>query len=655
MDSRIWELSDLLLAMFRFFGLSGTWERLFYRDDKKKDKTAQTIEALERLLQDWTMDGYDPSTELALLTILVEIMYMLDVDIQSPSILRKDRILSLKRSKQQADQCAADIKAQSPHLTRSRPYLQWALAKESIDRQTNRSASHRKERKKQIEQVPGIVLKKWCLPLYIPVATENAGWPSPDPKFPPTESLTWALKSSKELFDYKTHSMILRELICRVEDPRPLFKELDQLYGKIQVDLVELYESCISQYLLATDDLSSRQLLERLQAVASQFKPAAEDDACVATRWNGLMVQNALARLVSEDTELIDQNVRTAQLICQRLPYSQEVIDRIDQPTPGEEKTTTRFAGQGNYEEPARQDKLVEQKCIDLRPSEPLFSKVKNDPPEETQRARQELTRWYGDEFRRQMNKLEVYEIQNETKELEKKLRQARLRRELAKFEDEERLKAGKEKILRRLRMESSERSPTLPNEATSSFQRLITAEEDERKDDYKEIKGQPQHKILEDEIPITHEPEERDHSSPADEKKETRTSQKPYHFASVAELQDEPTTFNEPRSPPAGPGRPNDLNGPSMRRPSSQASATRPQATSRRTGRILIEEIPAGENNKNSREESDEYVETWEEVSSEEERPSEAGSSALSSTRDSQVSGEHKPRMIEYSGKIID
>jgi hypothetical protein len=137
------------------------------------------------------------------------------------------------------------------------------------------------------------------------------------------------LKISKELSDYKTQAMLLEELIVRVEDPRPLFNEWDQLYGHAQRDLIQFYESLTSQYLLATDDDSCWELVQRLKAAASEFKPTPKDDVCVATRWNGLQVQNALARWVSEDAELLEEKSELTKTLSDALPYFQKAIDKF--------------------------------------------------------------------------------------------------------------------------------------------------------------------------------------------------------------------------------------------------------------------------------------------------------------------------------------
>ncbi|KAJ5159632.1 uncharacterized protein N7482_006636 [Penicillium canariense] len=631
--------------MFRFFGLSGTFERFFSLDEKTKDQKPQMIDSLERLLQDWIIDEYDEATELALLTILVEMMYMLDIGSQSPSALQRDRTLSWRRTVQQADKCAAEIAAYSPHLTRSRPYLQWTLAKEHFDRQQNRSASYREMRKQRVERVPGIVLNKWCLPVYIPVGTENAGWPSPDPKFPPSDSLYLALNTSKELSDYKTQSMVLRELICRVEDPRPLFKELDQLHGGIQGDFVESYESCISQYLLATDDISCRHLLQRLEAAAAQFKPTPENDVCVATRWNGLMVQNALARSISADAETIDQNSHIAQSICQNLPYSQKAINKFAQPAIEKDKGTNEPEDQNKEKEPTAKGSSAEQEAIDLELPESPLDRAKNNPSEEVRQARKELSRWYEEEVRRRLDKLELYEMQNKRENLEKELRETKLRRELEKFEDEERLKAGKKDIRRKLREETSGNNQKSINGATSRTQRTsynqkqITQGDQGRKDVDGGRQEKAEIKPNEDAIPMTHEPEEVDYAWPLEKvHKKSKTPQKPYRYASVTEPQDEPSTLEEPDSSSVRPGPPRDLRRRTVRR------AARPRAASRQNEKPSIEESGT-----DSEERSSHQITVWEEFSSGEEKTSGPGSLVLSPRRDSLDSEDHEPKMIEY------
>jgi hypothetical protein len=662
MDGRIWELSDLLLAMFHFFGLSGTWERLFDLDErKKKSKETQTIHCLERFLKDWTIDEYDEATELALLTIIGEMVYMLDIGSQSLSVLQKDRTLTLARCKQQAEQCAADIKEYSPHLMNTRPYLQWILAREHFDRQQHRSTLYREQRKQWIERAPGLVLNKWCLPVYIPVATENPGWPAPDPDFPPNESLQWALRTSKELSDYKTQAVLLEELICRVEDPHPLFNELDQLYGHAKGDLIQFYESLTSQYLLATDEDLCWELLQRLKAASSEFKPTPKDDVCAATRWNGLGVQNALARSISEDEELLEQNYELAKTLSEALPYSQKAIDKFAKSSVDENKPANVNVNGNDSADHSKETGLFaranpsEHKLKQFDEVEYFLDSPRWPNPHE---ARGQVNDRFKEDISHRLHKLELEILKYKRQALEKELHDVRSRLELEKFENEEKPRAKKEEIPKP-REDTSGRGlgflvqrPSSSPEISYNRKDDPTGEQD-KQDGHKVQLRQPEDDPVDDTIPLTHEPEEINYDTSAHENKEQQTSEKPYRYASVAEPQDEPTTLDESGQDPAEPSR-SEVRG--RQTTELQPETAQPQVTSELAEDVIVEES-IGEESVHSADGSEEMLaHVREEVPSEDERPSRPPSSlGRSSKRDSQDLENRSIRMIGYSEEILD
>lgn len=662
MDGRNWELSDLLLAMFHFFGLSGTWERLFDVDEKKnRSKESQTIHCLERLLKDWTIDEYDEATELALLTIIGEMVYMLDIGSQSLSVLQKDRTLTLARCKQQAEQCAADIKEYSPHLMNTRPYLQWILAREHFDRQQHRSTLYREQRKQWIELAPGLVLNKWCLPVYIPVATENPGWPAPDPEFPPNESLQWALRTSKELCDYKTQAMLLEELICRVEDPRPLFNELDQLYGHAKGDLIQFYESLTSQYLLATDEDSCWELLQRLKAAASEFKPAPKDDICAATRWNGLGVQNALARSISEDAENLEQNSELAKTLSEALPYSQKAIDKFAKSSVGDNRPSNVNVNGNDSADHSKETGLFaranpsEHKPKQFDEVEYFLDSPGSPDPHE---ARGQVNDRFKEDISHRLHKLELELLKYKRQALEKELHDVRSRLELEKLENEERPRAKKEEI-RKPREDTSSSGPGFSIQGPSSSPDISYNQKDEptgeqdKQDDHMVKLRHPEDDPVEDTIPLTYEPEEINYDTSANENKDHQTPEKPKRYASVAEPQDEPTALGESDQDPAEPTL-SEVRG--CQTTELQPETAQPQVTSELAEDIIVEEIICEESVHSAEGSEAMPVQVREEVPSEDERPSGPPSSLeRSSRRDSQDSENRSIRMIGYSEEILD
>ncbi|OKP13369.1 hypothetical protein PENSUB_971 [Penicillium subrubescens] len=434
------------------------------------------------------------------------------------------------------------------------------------------------------------------------------GWPAPDPNFPPNESLQWALRTSKELSDYKTQAILLEELICRVEDPRPLFNELDQLYGHAKGDLIQFYESLTSQYLLATDEDSCWELLQRLEAAASEFKPTPKDDVCAATRWNGLGVQNALARSISEEEELLEQNSELAKTLSEALPYSQKAIDNPRWPDPHE--------------------------------------------------ARGQVNDRFKEDISHRLHKLELELLKYKRQALEKELHDVRSRLELEKFENEEKPRAKKEEIPKP-REDTSGRGlgflvqrPSSSPEISYNRKDDPTGEQD-KQDGHKVKLRQPEDDAVEDTIPLTHEPEEINYDTSAHENKEHQTSEKPYRYASVAEPQDEPTTLDESGQDPAEPSR-SEVRG--RQTTELQPETAQPQVTSELAEDVIVEES-IGEESVHSADGSEEMLaHVREEVPSEDERPSRPPSSlGRSSKRDSQDLENRSIRMIGYSEEILD
>lgn len=502
MDGRIWELSDLLRAMFRAFGIRKTFKQLFNLKRYNRSRKPQAIQCLERLLKDWALDEYDQSTELAILTILVEMMDTLDDEGQSSSMSQEDNELIFAHCIQQADQCAAEIKDQSPHLTKSRPYLRWILAKENFDRHNNSSLTYLEWWAIHIEQFPGLMHERKYLPSYIPLVTENPGWPAPDLRFPPSQNLQWALEVSKELLDYDTQARLLRELIRRERDPRPLFAELGKLQGDVQGSLVEHYESCISQYLLVTDKSSCRELLERLKSAAAKFQLAPEDDLRVATCWRGLMVQNALARIISEDAELVDRNGRLAQAIRYDLPLPHAVIARFMQST------------SANRVHEARRARMM-----------------------------QSLTR---------RETAELFELRERNRDLERELGGMKLRLGLSGSEGEERPEAGEGEHRTKLPGHPSNNRPGWPDDAPrapgpSHDHKQIPVGKPELKGGEMDEKGIAEDKSVKDATTMTKELDKTAHDTHSDGNNELEAPRKSQRYALVTEVEDEARTLAKP------------------------------------------------------------------------------------------------------------
>ncbi|KAJ5086835.1 hypothetical protein NUU61_008142 [Penicillium alfredii] len=279
---------------------------------------------VDRILQGLSMDEYDEPTELALLTLSVELVYAVHYWSGSRG---GDLAIVATRCLQYASTHAALIQEHSPWLVKTRPYLQWVLAKERFDRIWNTAGSVKEQERPRSTHTTGTTLYKWSLPRYIPKETENPGWPSPDAKFPPNQTLQGVLEAARELGDYKTEAACLTELICRVEDPRELLGQLGHLQQAIQGDRFGYLNTCISRYLLAKDEASIRTLIADLEQTASQLCTTPEDDACPAIRFDELRVKSALYRSLPGHSPEADRYKNLADTLSIDLPAPFRPLD----------------------------------------------------------------------------------------------------------------------------------------------------------------------------------------------------------------------------------------------------------------------------------------------------------------------------------------
>lgn len=305
MGGRVWELSDLAISMFRFFGPSKTWALLYSTGAKADDPEPPLNDSLERLYQDWAVNEYDESTELAILTILVQLICELTP--RHSTTVSKESAKDINLCLQHANTYASKIRKHSPDLIESRPFLLLVVAKETADRRMNSSPWYEKAREWHFTNT--VRLKNGLyFPIYIPSGSENRGWLAPDSRFPPNKSLRWVLQKARELEDYAVESKCLCEMICRVEDPRPLFEELGSLQQSRQGDNLAYFDSCLAQYQLTTDNASRCHLIRKLEEASHQLKPSLANDVCISMRKNGLKLQQGLCHSCPEYQFLIEEN-----------------------------------------------------------------------------------------------------------------------------------------------------------------------------------------------------------------------------------------------------------------------------------------------------------------------------------------------------------
>jgi hypothetical protein len=292
-EGRIWEVRDIVSASIGALGAQKTWNDFFGVDIYSGD-------FFDRFLDDWTLDGYDESTVLAVLDILICLSRSFVIQISISK--EKPFISTAKRCLGHARTFAAAIRQNNPENIKSRPYIRWILAEEELTRHIEEIDKEHGSKgpsscRAYFDKFPGLTLWHSGLPIYIPMRAENPGWYISKVPEKSNELLKVALKASQELGDYATESLCLKELLYRSPEPDGLFAQLAILQRSVQGDELGYLETCLSKYLLAGDEKSGQALKIELNVsdggrVTSKF---INDPLAL---WCQRMVQNGLFRFL---------------------------------------------------------------------------------------------------------------------------------------------------------------------------------------------------------------------------------------------------------------------------------------------------------------------------------------------------------------------
>ncbi|KAI9739959.1 MAG: hypothetical protein M1818_005015 [Claussenomyces sp. TS43310] len=287
-EGRIWEARDIILASLDAFGTRKTWQNLFHAN-------VHSADFFSKFLDDWKMDEYDEATYLAALDILG----VVGANLASRTISSdRDVIATAKRCVGYARDISIRIRENNPENLKSRPYVQWILAQEVLARKLedleNETVSNKRIFSAQhLANFPGLAVWMSVLPIYVPVKSENPGWPVSDLPVESSELLQIALKASRELGDYQSEASCLKELICRSIEPEALFRQLAHLQKSVQGDNIGYLQTCLSRYLCTTDDESRQTLSDELAAFDAR-QPISYDIRNPLMKWCQRMVQSAL-------------------------------------------------------------------------------------------------------------------------------------------------------------------------------------------------------------------------------------------------------------------------------------------------------------------------------------------------------------------------
>lgn len=303
-QDRFWELKDFI-AEIANINIDDAWLRMFtssYGDDS----------SLQGIIDDFTPGPYDESSYLALLDVLVALS---GYPFSKQSFTGPDSLSATGRILQRARQVASTIETKSPDLVKSRPYVRWILAEAEHSRRLEGDVI-----RQHFSRFPGLTVYRSLVPIYIPKACENPGWPEVHAYPQYTSLVQIALRMAREMGDFQSEVLCLQELICRSSHPQELFKQLKQRQRQIDGNSIAYRQTCLSMYLL--QDMGSAHSLEALlneyHLANSPTQSLTRRNQDGFTQWCYIMLQLAFAIYAGKDKEKLEDE---ALRLLRKLPY----------------------------------------------------------------------------------------------------------------------------------------------------------------------------------------------------------------------------------------------------------------------------------------------------------------------------------------------
>ncbi|KAL1981634.1 hypothetical protein VTN96DRAFT_2406 [Rasamsonia emersonii] len=101
---------------------------------------------------------------------------------------------------------ATCLKENSPELVKSRPYIRWVLAEEELARKVTSES----DLKQHLSKFPGLTVWRSPVPIYVPLKSENPGWPVSKTPTLSTGFLETGLQAARELGGLRDRRRLFR-------------------------------------------------------------------------------------------------------------------------------------------------------------------------------------------------------------------------------------------------------------------------------------------------------------------------------------------------------------------------------------------------------------------------------------------------------------
>ncbi|KAK3298907.1 uncharacterized protein B0H64DRAFT_472116 [Chaetomium fimeti] len=249
-ESCVWDFKDLFYASVSVFGWQEALVQFF--------GTTHFPRALDSIVQDWTRPFYDEASVMGLLDLFSSLILQ-----DHGSSMKARNTLLLHHARTMAESAERN----DPELMKTKPFVQWLLAKSVVD------LENPPERPDgvRMEHFSGLGLNQGGgvhLPIYVPSRhSRKPDWDMFFSRSTPAQRrvVEVAVRAAEQLGDYNLQAEALKLLILQSQDPKQWMTALAHLQLETQGDKEGYLATCLSRYLVATDPAEETTLLKDLE------------------------------------------------------------------------------------------------------------------------------------------------------------------------------------------------------------------------------------------------------------------------------------------------------------------------------------------------------------------------------------------------------
>ncbi|KAL2266350.1 hypothetical protein VTJ83DRAFT_5702 [Remersonia thermophila] len=250
-ETCIWDFKDLFIAAVFTFGWEDTVTQFF--------GTSNPLQIVETLLKDWSRPVFDESSLMGLLDLLTSLILYNHIDTYNNST--KHRSLLLLRY---ATALADTIKHGDTNLMKTRPFVQWLLAKSILAMKPPLAPAETLESRGILKlNLGGGIDLPICVPSRIGLRPDwnELAYQSDQEQ---EHAIEVAIRVAEKIGDHNLHADALKLLILQSENPEPWVVKLANLQLDVQGDRDGYIATCLSSYLLPNPTSEGADLLRRV-------------------------------------------------------------------------------------------------------------------------------------------------------------------------------------------------------------------------------------------------------------------------------------------------------------------------------------------------------------------------------------------------------